>query len=168
MPTPSRLTVINDFSARLSALMSGQVDPIHRVDPKTVALVMKNPKVQMVRAPGGWLSIMPMMIDRDPYSNADLRTALKYAIDREAVLKTMFSGFGTVGNDSPIPRGRPVLQQRSCRRPPTTRTRRRSTSRRPAPRAAYFLQASDAAFGGAVDMAQLFQTTPRRRASPSR
>ncbi len=122
---------------------------------------MKNPKVQMVRAPGGWHAIMPMMIDRDPYSNADLRTALKYAIDREAVLKTMFSGFGTVGNDSPIPRGDPYFN-----------TSLPQTAYDPDKAAFHFkkagspggilLQASDAAFGGAVDMAQLFQNNAKK------
>ena len=47
------VTVINDGSARLNALISGQIDAINRVDHKAVALLSKAPKIQIVRAPGG-------------------------------------------------------------------------------------------------------------------
>ena len=126
--------MINDGSARLNALMSGQVDAIHRVDPKAVALLSKAPKFEIVRAPGGWHAIMPMMIDKRPYYNPDLRIALKYAIDREAVLKAMFTGYGTLGNDHPIPRGDPYFNSDPASSANTIPTRRDSTSRRPARR----------------------------------
>ena len=48
------VTVINDGSARLNALISGQVDAINRVDHKAVGLLSKAPKIEVVRAPGGW------------------------------------------------------------------------------------------------------------------
>jgi peptide/nickel transport system substrate-binding protein len=38
----------------------------------------------------------------EPFTKKDVRTALKYGIDREAILKTVFNGYGTVGNDQPI------------------------------------------------------------------
>jgi peptide/nickel transport system substrate-binding protein len=41
--------------------------------------------------------------EKPPYNNLDLRLALKYAIDRDAVLKTGFRGFGKIGNDQPVP-----------------------------------------------------------------
>src|SRR5208337_4738513 len=103
------VTVINDSSARLNALISGQVDAINRVDHRAVALLSKTPKIEVVRAPGGWFTILAMMIDRDPYTNPDIRLALKYAADREQILKALFSGYGTLGNDHPIPRTDPYF-----------------------------------------------------------
>ncbi len=35
----------------------------------------------------------------DPYTNKDLRTALKYAIDREKIIEQVYSGFAVPGND---------------------------------------------------------------------
>ncbi len=35
--------------------------------------------------------------------------ALKYATDREQMLKALFSGYGTLGNDHPIPRTDPYF-----------------------------------------------------------
>ena len=58
------LTVINDSSARLNALISGQIDAINRVDHKAVALLSKTPRIQVVRAPGGWFSVLAMQVDR--------------------------------------------------------------------------------------------------------
>ena len=43
--TRPRVTVINDGSARLNALISGQMDAINRVDHKAVALLSKTPKI---------------------------------------------------------------------------------------------------------------------------
>jgi len=37
-----------------------------------------------------------------PYDNNDVRLALKYAINREHIVKTVLRGYGTVGNDHPI------------------------------------------------------------------
>ena len=71
------VTVINDGSARLNALISGQIDAINRVDHKAVALLSKTPKIQIVRAPGGWHAVMAMQCDKAPYDNPDIRMALK-------------------------------------------------------------------------------------------
>ena len=97
------VTVINDGSARLNALISGQIDAINRVDHKAVALLSKTPRIEVVRAPGGWFSVLAMEVDKPPYDNPDIRMAVMLAADREQMLKALFSGYGTAGNDHPIP-----------------------------------------------------------------
>ena len=62
------VTVINDSSARLNALISGQIDAINRVDHKAVALLSKSPKIEVVRASGGWHAVLAMQIDKAPYT----------------------------------------------------------------------------------------------------
>jgi peptide/nickel transport system substrate-binding protein len=151
------ITVIADSAARLSALLSDQVDVINNVDPKTVALLKKNRKLGVVQAPGGWHAIMPMMVDREPYSNPDIRLALKHAIDRQAVLKAMFSGYGSLGNDQPIPKGDPFYNPNIPQTQYDPDKARFYFKRAGMPNAQILLQASDAAFNGAVDMAVLYQ-----------
>ena len=97
------VTVINDGSARLNALISGQMDAINRVDHKAVALLSKTPRIEVVRAPGGWFSVLAMEVDKPPFDNPDIRMAVMLAADREQMLKALFSGYGTAGNDHPIP-----------------------------------------------------------------
>jgi peptide/nickel transport system substrate-binding protein len=162
----AEITVIADGTARLNALLSGQVDVINNVDPKTVALIKKNPKLAVVQAPGGWHAIMPMMIDRPPYNNPDVRLALKYAIDRQAVLKTMFSGYGSLGNDQPIPRSDPFFNPNLPQTQYDPDKARFHFKRAGIADAKILLQASDAAFNGAVDMAILYQATAAKAGVP--
>ena len=106
---------------------------------------------------------MAMQCDKAPYDNPDIRMALKEATDREQILKALFSGYGTLGNDHPIPPTDPYFNKelpqrkydpekaaprsrkraspirRSCCRPPTPRSTAPSTKARfsrPAPRKA--------------------------------
>jgi len=44
----------------------------------------------------------PMFSNTAPFDNNDVRLALKYAIDREAMLQTILRGHGYLGNDHPI------------------------------------------------------------------
>jgi peptide/nickel transport system substrate-binding protein len=151
------ITVINDSSARLNALLTGQVDTINRVDPKFVKTVMKNPKFDVVRAPGGWHTVISMMQDRAPFDNKDLRMAMKYGIDREQIIRALFQGYATIGNDHPIPKTDPYwnsqLPQIHYDADKTKFYLKKSGLTNPP----IVLQASDAAFNGAVSMGELFQ-----------
>ncbi|HXQ39879.1 MAG TPA: ABC transporter substrate-binding protein, partial [Candidatus Udaeobacter sp.] len=102
-----KITVINDSNARMQAIASDQVDVINRVDPRTIAMLKQTKKIKIVQAPGGWHSILTMFCDTPPFDNINIRLALKYAIDRKKVLRTLFSRYGSVGNDHPIPKSDP-------------------------------------------------------------
>ncbi len=153
------ITVINDSSARLNALISGQVDAINRVDPKTAGLLRRNPKLELVVAPGGWHALVSMMQDRPPFENADLRMAMKYGIDRQQVVKVLFAGYGTLGNDHPIPRGDPYFNSELPQIAYDPDKAKFHLARSGIADPKVVLQASDAAFAGAVDMATLFQAS---------
>ena len=160
------ITVINDGTARLNALLTGQVDNINRVDPRLVPLVEQNPKLEIARAPGGWHTVISMMNDRAPFDNQDLRLALKYGIDREQIVKALFGGYGTVGNDHPIPRTDPnwnsELPQIGYDADKAKYYFRKSGLTDPK----IVLQASDAAFAGAVNMGELFQQSAAKAGIP--
>lgn len=153
------ITVINDATARLTALISGQVDAINRVDGKTVALIEKAGKFDIVRAAGGYHVVMAMTVDAAPYNNPDLRLAMKFGMDREQILKSLFNGYGKIGNDHPIPENDPYFN-----------TELKVTKHDPDKAAFHFkkaglsdpkilLQTSEAAFNGATDMATLLQAS---------
>ncbi len=160
------ITVINDGSARLNALISGQVDAINRLDPKAVALVQKSPKVDVVRSPGGWHTVMAMTMDNEPYKNPDLRLAIKYAMDREQIMKALFQGYGQLGNDHPIPKTDPYFNTELKQRPhdPEKATFYFKKAGLTDPK--IVLQVSDAAFNGAVDMATLLQSSCQKSSIP--
>lgn len=96
------MTVINDVVARTNALLSNSVDVINRVDVKTAARLAETPHINVTRAPSGYHAVFAMDVRKPPFDNNDVRLALKYAIDREQILKTVYRGYGSVANDQPI------------------------------------------------------------------
>jgi peptide/nickel transport system substrate-binding protein len=96
------LLCVQDSSARINALLSGEVHAIDEVDLKTVDLLKANPNITIDQVPGSLHYSFPMRTDIAPFDNNDVRLALKYAIDREELLQKILFGYGNVGNDTPI------------------------------------------------------------------
>jgi peptide/nickel transport system substrate-binding protein len=151
----AEITVVGENSERVNALVAGQADVINRVDPKTVALLQKTPKLEAVLAQSGWHPVMAMEIDKPPYDNPDIRIGLKYATDRQQLLKTMFAGYGVLGNDHPIPPNDPYFNKDLVQRKYDPDKAAYHLKRAGVADPQIMLQASDAAFDGAVDVAAL-------------
>ena len=98
------LIAINDPSTKTNALRTGEVDLIDHPDLKTIDRLKQAPGVKVVTMPGMRHFTAPMRTDRAPFDNNDVRLALKYAVDREALVEKLLRGYGTVGNDHPIAR----------------------------------------------------------------
>ena len=103
---------LNDATARTAALQSGQVHIIDRVEPKIAQLLARAPNIDVktVSGPGHYVFIMHC--NTAPFDNADLRMALKLAINREELVDKILRGYGTVGNDFPINKAYPAAQLR--------------------------------------------------------
>ncbi|MBW1699139.1 MAG: ABC transporter substrate-binding protein [Deltaproteobacteria bacterium] len=93
---------IADVNARTNALKSGQIDVMNRCELKTVHLLRRTKGIQVMQQNGFKHYTYAMRCDIPPYDNNHVRLALKYAIDREQMVKTILRGYGTVGNDHPI------------------------------------------------------------------
>ncbi|WP_218044372.1 ABC transporter substrate-binding protein [Kiloniella laminariae] len=94
---------INDTAARSSALQTGAIHLMNAPDPKTLGLMKRNKNLQILRSAGGRHFTFAMRTDMAPFDNNHVRLALKYAIDREQLVKTILRGYGRVGNDHPVP-----------------------------------------------------------------
>ena len=149
------IIVMNDTTARMSALSAGQVDFINLVDPKVVPLLSRG-NVEILQTSGKGFYSFLMHCDTAPFDNNDLRMALKYAIDREAILTQVLGGFGTIGNDYPVNANYALapteIEQRVFDPDKAAFHFKKSGHDGP-----ILLRTSDAAFPGAVDAAQLFQ-----------
>lgn len=155
------IIVMNDTTARIAALSSGQVHFINNIDPKTVPLLKRAPRVEILRTAGKGFYSFLMHCDTAPFDNNDLRLALKYAVDRQAILDRVLGGFGTLGNDYPVngnyalaPEG---IEQRAYDPDKAAFHFKKSGHDRP-----ILLRTSDAAFPGAADAAVLFQESARK------
>jgi len=96
------VTVIHDAPARQSALQTGAVDFISGVNPQIADLLAKSPGVNVAEVTGMQHYLFAMNTTVAPYDNNDVRLALKYSMDREAILKIVLRGHGSLGNDNPI------------------------------------------------------------------
>ena len=93
---------IADQSARTNALRSNEVHVVQEPDLKTLHLLKQTPGINVLEVGGTRQYYIPMRMDTAPFDNTDVRLALKYAIDRQALLDTVLRGHGYVGNDHPI------------------------------------------------------------------
>ncbi len=96
------MITIADVVARTNALTTGAIDAMDRCDLKTVHLLERDSNVKVVEVTGTGHRTFPMFTDTAPFDNNHVRMALKHAIDREALVKTILKGHGAVGNDHPI------------------------------------------------------------------
>ncbi len=93
---------LTDITARTNALVTDEVDWIARCDLKTLSHLKQNPKIAITEVTGYGHYVFPMMVDRPPFDDVNVRTALKYAIDREGIAKKLLYGHAKSGNDNPI------------------------------------------------------------------
>lgn len=149
------IIVINDATARTSALQGGQVHMINRVEPKIVDLIKRVPGVTIQNVSGRGHYVFIMHCNTAPFDNVDLRLALKYAMNREEMLDKILFGYGSIGNDFPINAAYPLfteLEQRAYDPDKAAFHFKKSGHDGPV-----LLRTSDVAFTGAVDAAQLYQ-----------
>jgi len=148
---------INDVAARTNALITGAVDAINRPDLKTLALLKRNPEIVIEEVVGTQHFTFPMFTDVDPFKDNNVRLALKYGIDRDAMVRTVLLGHGVTGNDHPIsPANRYYAAELPVRRynPDKARFHLKQAG---LDRLKVDLSTAEAAFSGAVDAAVLFK-----------
>jgi peptide/nickel transport system substrate-binding protein len=93
------LNGINDPTARLNALQSGQVQAIELVDPTQIKVLQSSPSLKaLISAGGGWTPIV-MNTTVKPFTDVRVRQALKLLADRSQLVKVAEQGFAQVGND---------------------------------------------------------------------
>uniref|UniRef100_UPI003F494F7F ABC transporter substrate-binding protein n=1 Tax=Ensifer adhaerens TaxID=106592 RepID=UPI003F494F7F len=98
----AEVLIITDAAARMNALRSGQVDLINTVDLKTLIMLKRAQNIKIDDLPSGRFYMFGMMYDVAPFNDKNVRSALKYAIDRQELVDKIVFGHGTLGNDQPI------------------------------------------------------------------
>ncbi len=152
---------IPDVSARTQALISGQVDGINRLDPKTVGFVMKSPKVDVVQTKGsGNRFAFVAQCDAPGFTSNDARMALKYGIDRQKIVDTVYKGYASIGNDTLIAPSNPYFVRNDP--PHMYDPDKAAFYYKKADSPKFQLQVSEGAFSGATDSAVLYQESLKK------
>ncbi len=93
---------INDVNARTNAVKTGQIHFMDRCERKTVHLLKRSKGIEIMAVTATFHYTMPMMTTTKPYDDNNVRLALKYAVNREEMVKRILNGYGEAGNDHPI------------------------------------------------------------------
>ena len=160
------VTVINDATARMAALQSGQIHIANRVEPRTAALLARAPGITVANAGGRGHYVFIMHANTAPFDNKDLRLALKYAIDRQEMVDKILAGYGSVGNDIPINAAYPLFDDSIPQRmydPDKAAFHYKASGHDGTP---IVLRTSDVAFPGAIDASALFQQSAAKAGIP--
>jgi len=150
---------INDNTARMNALMTGQVDTINRIDFKTEALLKANPALRIQEVTGNQHYSFPMLTDTSPYNDVNVRKALKYGVNRQELVDKILLGHGAVGNDTPIGPANQFYNDEMDQLAYDPDKSKFYLKQAGLDSIDLDLSASNAAFEGAVDAAQLMQAS---------
>jgi peptide/nickel transport system substrate-binding protein len=148
---------IKDTAARTNALTTGEIDLADRTDIKTVHLLKRRKGIRVEETSGTAHYTIPMRTDTPPFDDNQVRLALKYAVDREALLKSVLRGHGVVGNDHPIGRSNRFHAGELPQRTYDPDKAKFHLKKAGVSNLTVDLSAADAAFQGAVDAAVLYK-----------
>ncbi|MGW0748124.1 ABC transporter substrate-binding protein [Streptomyces sp. NPDC002587] len=91
--------VAGEESARVSALLGGQVEYAHELNPATARTHQGKGKIEIVRLPGSAMQGFVMKTDRPPFNDPRVRQAFFLIADRKELVDGALSGAGEIGND---------------------------------------------------------------------
>jgi len=152
---------INDSSARMNALMTGQVDAVSKVDFKTEPLMRANPNVNIFEVTGNMHYTFPMLTNQAPFDDINVRKALKYSLNRQEMVDKILQGHGAAGNDHPIGPANQYLAKDIPQLELDIDKAKFHLKVAGLTELNLDMSASSAAFNGAVDGAQLYQASAK-------
>jgi len=94
---------IADNSARVNALLSGDVDLINSIDPRSSQQILDTKGFELFETNAGNYTDLIMRQDSAPGNNPDFALGMKYLLNRVQIKRAVFRGFATVANDQPVP-----------------------------------------------------------------
>lgn len=86
--------VITDPTARLAALRAGEVDVIPEMPVQDLANIHKDPNFKTIEVPFNGIQLIAINNKTAPFDKVQVRQALNYAVDKQAVIDTAQFGIG--------------------------------------------------------------------------
>jgi peptide/nickel transport system substrate-binding protein len=96
------LVGISDESARVNALLSGDVQLINAVSPRSTARIKGTPGYTVLETKTGEYTDLIVRDQNGITSKPDFRRGMMYLQNREQMRSAIFQGYGAIGNDQPI------------------------------------------------------------------
>jgi peptide/nickel transport system substrate-binding protein len=100
-PYVDKLTIIGfaDDTARVNALLGGQVDAIDNLPAAQVSSIEANPNLKVLSSKTGAWQPFTMRVDQAPFDDVRVRQAFRLIVDRDQMVQQVLSGQGRIAND---------------------------------------------------------------------
>ena len=100
-PVVDQLVIVElpDDSARVNAMLAGQVDVINQVPYAQAAALKGNSRMKLVVSPTGAWNPITMRVDVAPFNDVRVRQAIRLSMDRKQAIQTALFGQGAAGYD---------------------------------------------------------------------
>lgn len=92
------ITDFDDPTAQVNALLGGQIDAMTDLPAAQVESVKSRGLNVLNSKTGGWVPLC-MAIDMPPFDDNRVRQAMRYIVDRDAMIQQIVSGYGFKAND---------------------------------------------------------------------
>lgn len=83
---------IPDNSARLNALIAGEIDLADGINPADGEKIEGNADLQLIERPSMNVGYLGLTVTRPPFDKKEVRQAMNYAIDKETIIESFFEG----------------------------------------------------------------------------
>jgi peptide/nickel transport system substrate-binding protein len=94
---------LTDDTARVNALVGGQVDAITQVPGNQVSAVNGHAGTHVLLSPGQTFGPLLMRVDTAPFNDVRVRQAMRLLANRPQMVQLALGGYGTVGKDIASP-----------------------------------------------------------------
>jgi peptide/nickel transport system substrate-binding protein len=100
-PYVDKLVIIGfpDDTARVNALLGGQVEAIDNLPAAQLQSVKSNPNLRVISSKTGAWQPFTMRVDQAPFDDVRVRQAFRLMVDREQMVQQVLSGEGRIAND---------------------------------------------------------------------
>ena len=106
----------DDAQAQALQLQAGAVDIQAQTAFQGSQTLFADPKLSVITTHSTAIREVAMRVDKAPYSDKNVRQAVAYCLDRQAIMQALYGGKGTQGNDqifSPLYPASPTFPERS-------------------------------------------------------
>jgi peptide/nickel transport system substrate-binding protein len=94
---------ISDESARMNAVLSGDIHLGANLNPRSLRVLENNPAAKLFISKLGTYTNLNVRLDMTPGDKAGVAEAFKYLTNREVIQKSVLRGLAEIANDHPVP-----------------------------------------------------------------
>lgn len=107
-----KTTFFKDQQSEVLALQSGEIDGLYGESvPTNLTSALDASKYNFVSSPGSGFEAFALRVDQAPFNDVKVRQAIAWALNRKALITTIYDGLAKIGNDNVFGPTHPIQPQ---------------------------------------------------------